>query len=125
MTTDKPFDPTKPVQARDGRPARIICMDANLFGGQNIVAIVNDCELYSYHTDGTWLTPGSKHPLDIINVAPPDLFDVLEALGAKFPYLKAYFARGTGGVDIDHFRKFLASVGLCESPSATKETSHD
>lgn len=25
--TDKPFDPTKPVQTRDGRKARIICTD--------------------------------------------------------------------------------------------------
>ncbi len=25
----KPFDPTKPVQARDGRKARIICTDAS------------------------------------------------------------------------------------------------
>lgn len=24
----KPFDPTKPVQTRDGRPARILCTDA-------------------------------------------------------------------------------------------------
>ena len=27
MSDKKPFDPTKPVQTRDGRPARIICTD--------------------------------------------------------------------------------------------------
>lgn len=27
MTTIKPFDPTKPVQTRDGRKARIVCTD--------------------------------------------------------------------------------------------------
>lgn len=27
MTADRPFDPSKPVRTRDGRPARIICTD--------------------------------------------------------------------------------------------------
>jgi len=27
----KPFDPTKPIQTRDGRKARIICADANYY----------------------------------------------------------------------------------------------
>lgn len=38
--TDKPFDPTKPVQTRDGRKARIICTDAA--SPLPIVALVTD-----------------------------------------------------------------------------------
>jgi len=32
------FDPTKPVQTRDGRPARILCIDAR--GDLPIIALV-------------------------------------------------------------------------------------
>jgi hypothetical protein len=34
------FDPTKPVQTRDGKPARIICTDYESPGGFPIIALV-------------------------------------------------------------------------------------
>jgi hypothetical protein len=39
VTNNKPFDPTKPVQTRDGRKARIICTDRR--GLFPIVALVD------------------------------------------------------------------------------------
>jgi hypothetical protein len=35
------FDPTKPVQTRDGRKARIICTDLNDCDGEKIVALIS------------------------------------------------------------------------------------
>lgn len=56
----KPFDleaakAGKPVCTRDGRKARIICLDSN--GGRPIVALVTECDdeeeiPYKYHCDG-------------------------------------------------------------------------
>lgn len=38
-----PFDPTKPVMTRDGRPARIICTDRRApASGHNIIALVTE-----------------------------------------------------------------------------------
>lgn len=56
-TKTKQFDPTKPVQTRDGRKARIIpCSDIklNLTGEIGFIAIVADCEEYAsvHHIDG-------------------------------------------------------------------------
>jgi hypothetical protein len=56
--TNKPFDPTKPVQTRDGRKARIIC--TNVLGNFPILALIeyighNNTLLeiaHSYHSDG-------------------------------------------------------------------------
>ena len=48
------FDPSKPVQTRDGRPARIICTDAK--GPRVMVALV-DCstheEARAYYSNGS------------------------------------------------------------------------
>lgn len=51
------FDPTKPVQTRDGRPARILCVDAKISKTAPIVALVDrpgeDGELLDfYDADG-------------------------------------------------------------------------
>lgn len=64
------FGPTKPVQTRDGRPARIICTDAK--GEQPIAALVLECaqEMLGLHSsNGAWL-PGNSgpHERDLINV---------------------------------------------------------
>lgn len=67
----KKFDPTKPVQTRDGRPARIICTDRYESNGQfPIVALVNvgAYEQVSYHrTDGR-----------TTNYPTPDLVNILK-----------------------------------------------
>ena len=64
----KPFDPTKPVQTRDGHKARIVCTDRK--GTVSIVALV---ERYShenavyYGSDGRLV--GSKESrLDLVNI---------------------------------------------------------
>lgn len=70
-TTKKPFDPSKPVQTRDGKPARIHATD--LDGSFPILA--------TYYDGNQWRTlrvsPRGKYlsyaeeNLDLINVPPP------------------------------------------------------
>lgn len=65
----KPFDPTKPVQTRDGRPARILITD--LKSEWSIAAAVNILgreELYSFTPDGYFDHPGNVNDLDLVNV---------------------------------------------------------
>jgi hypothetical protein len=65
------FDPTKPVQTRDGRPARIIMTDA-----QNesypIVALVLDGDQESpnsFTAEGRFYVEEDEDDLDLINVS--------------------------------------------------------
>jgi hypothetical protein len=64
------FDPTKPVQTRDGRKARIICTDVD--GAKTIIALVKDSvgdEIpRCYFQDGRYFTYESHSPNDLINV---------------------------------------------------------
>ena len=51
------FDPSKPVQTRDGRPARIICTDLKNNDGYSLVALVfndfdKDEQMYYYDSNG-------------------------------------------------------------------------
>jgi hypothetical protein len=66
----KPFDPTKPVQTRDGRKARVLCTDRKTEDGYNIIASVvcaEDVEhAYYYRLDGTMSI--GKSPNDLVNV---------------------------------------------------------
>lgn len=64
------FDPTKPVQTRDGRSARIICTDKK--GEAPIVALVSaisgDSEItYSFFLDGSFYCDDGTYPLDLVN----------------------------------------------------------
>lgn len=65
------FDPTKPVQTRDGRKARILCVDH--LGYTPIIALISASEdfeiLYSFHGDGKCVGTSS---LDLINI--PETF---------------------------------------------------
>lgn len=38
----KKFDPTKPVQTRDGRKARIICTDAKIYASRPIIYLIEN-----------------------------------------------------------------------------------
>lgn len=63
------FDPTKPVQTRDGKPARILCTDK--FGDQPIVALTKNPDgtetTGEFSVNGSFFCNGiSKH--DLINV---------------------------------------------------------
>ena len=64
------FDPTKPVQTRDGRKARIICRDL-LNSNQPIVAAITDGdkEFTTHHCeDGRFLTAPTDSRHDLISV---------------------------------------------------------
>ena len=64
------FDPTKPVQTRDGRKARIICTDRNDTEFP-IVALVNDGvyeEIKSYSSEGAYLHTMDESASDLINI---------------------------------------------------------
>ena len=69
MNSEKPFDPTKPVETRSGRPARIICTDKK--GGSPIVALVqflnggNEYPQY-YRNDGSSAVMSPRE--DLVNV---------------------------------------------------------
>lgn len=67
------FDPTKPVQTRDGRKARIICVDREN-SKYPIIALVRYDEsvdraeaVESYQKDGSYFTEGSN-TMDLINI---------------------------------------------------------
>ncbi len=44
----KPFDPTKPVQTRDGRKARIVCMNADNSRYPIVALVTLDGQEYPY-----------------------------------------------------------------------------
>ena len=69
------FDPTKPVQTRDGRKARILCSDRRSVHGFSILALVetkfgNDVvdDIISYRPDGTHEINGDHSRHDLVNV---------------------------------------------------------
>lgn len=64
------FDPTKPVQTRDGRPARIICTDREHVT-DNIVALVSldprGEHVFEFRKDGHYLC-NKEDVLDLVNI---------------------------------------------------------
>lgn len=63
----KAFDPTKPVQTKDGRPARIICTDMKR-SAYPIVALVNEGKeerISSFRVDGG---SGIFRDSDLVNI---------------------------------------------------------
>ena len=67
------FDPTKPVQTRDGRKARILCTDLKGLRGDTIAAAVicpnRDEIAISYHPNGRYLhQSGLDHDWDLVNI---------------------------------------------------------
>lgn len=81
------FDPTKPVQTRDGRPARILATDVKNNGGFIIVVAIpskyNDNEVvYTVHDDGCYYKGNPTVADDLINVPEPRTYgDVLRNSG--------------------------------------------
>jgi hypothetical protein len=66
----KPFDPTKPVQTRDGRKARIVCMDANTVEYPIIALLAGPAGVeypISFALNGKFYT-NREHPNDLINI---------------------------------------------------------
>lgn len=104
------FDPKKPVQTRDGRPARILCADRN-DPSIPIVAAYSDapgaCEGISFHhADGT--VTGSRPHCDLVNVL------------KKNKQYAVLYPRGLGGLydkkeAAEHFQKTSkVSLGIVE-----------
>jgi len=65
------FDPTKPVQTRDGRPARIICID--VVGDRPILALIKEADdgaelSKHYYKNGIWSGAGHETADDLVNV---------------------------------------------------------
>lgn len=68
----KPFDPTKPVQTRDGRKARIVCTDATQ-SDYPIVALIDSVfgEVpYAFRKDGT------RFPKEDLDMTEIDLINI-------------------------------------------------
>lgn len=71
-TTKKPFDPSKPVQTRDGRPARVHATD--MCGEHSILATRWNDSAWIEHRctkEGICWVGKLDHNLDLINVPPP------------------------------------------------------
>lgn len=87
------FDPTKPVQTRDGKPVRVLCTDANLTWGLNthpIVALVSHDirdELVRYFENGK-LLEGTDSNYDLVNI--PEVTK---------KYYRTYYTVGNGASD--------------------------
>lgn len=69
--TNKPFDPTKPMQTRAGREARITCTDRIDTGGYSITALImgedNIEHQYSFLSSGRYYR-GEECDVDLINI---------------------------------------------------------
>lgn len=70
----KPFDPTKPVQTRDGRSARIICFDRKCDNGNTIIALVNN----RFNDDESITLYMSSGRMNHINDCESDLINIPE-----------------------------------------------
>jgi len=80
MSESKTFDPSRPVQTRDGRKARIICTDANNQGGPIIALIERDPIRFGlvdgrpfeiarpYYIGGNYRHDFLEDPIDLVNV---------------------------------------------------------
>lgn len=83
------FDPTKPVQTRDGRPARIICTDREY--DLPIIALTKNSEGYDMiiqcHTDGFQLRNKEPDRNDLVNVP-------------RTMYLNLYMTKDTYHTDV-------------------------
>lgn len=67
------FDPTKPVQTRDGRSVRILCTDRKGRNDYTIPALIMQESGFeatvTYKSDGTYVNNrGAPHSTDLINI---------------------------------------------------------
>jgi hypothetical protein len=113
---DKPFDPTLPVQTRDGRKARILATDIKSVSGYSIIAVVtqdSDMEIVSTHT-----------PTGHINSCPGNRGDLINT--PQRIKGKCWLAILDSGVrltfdSVDNMRRWLGS----DKPKAIAEIPYD
>jgi hypothetical protein len=70
---EKPLDLTKPVQTRDGRPARIVCTDRKRENYPVLALVTNSTgfeEVTSHCADGKFYESGKISHHDLVNVPP-------------------------------------------------------
>lgn len=70
MDSTKKFDPTKPVQTRDGRPVRILCTDVKSQRFPIVAAVLDSNgfeRVITYATDGRELIR-TETELDLMNI---------------------------------------------------------
>lgn len=98
------FDPSKPVQTRDGRKARIVCTDTDNGRGGTILALIDDSDgdgnehPFHYLDTGMWAVNRQGHDegLDLINI--PETHEVV----AGFYEMRVKGARvGVAVADVD------------------------
>jgi hypothetical protein len=83
------FDPTKPVQTRDGRKARIICSDRKHPGGQlllvSLITNSNGVEEVSLHAMNGSVLAISEHHNDLINIpVKVEIYNFCSPTGSTF-----------------------------------------
>ena len=88
------FDPTKSVQTRDGKPARIICTDAKNADGRPMIVLVEVPKGHetaiSYAANGRYAA--EKHDFDLINVPQKHKRWLNIYSGTNWPFLGTHFA---------------------------------
>jgi len=94
-----PFDPKKPVQTRDGYPARILATDVQ--DSHPIVAAVTRDDgkeiIRSYCSDGHYLSTVGTSVCDLVNIPERCVRWVNLYRGALYPSKEeARFSRGSG-----------------------------
>jgi hypothetical protein len=109
------FDPAKPVQTRDGRPARIV--STNMGGRYPILAIIDEGKegdhASRYTMKGRFMTAPGESELDLVNVPDPTLREEIAYVNlggsysvinparsyAEFPVVKLTLKVGRNGVE--------------------------
>lgn len=85
--TERKFDPTKPVQTRDGRKARIVSTDVLRDDGRVILALITirpgHETPYVLQSDGRGHSAGEV-PYDLVNIPNKKWFNVFRNYGEAF-----------------------------------------
>jgi hypothetical protein len=113
----KPFDPTKPVQTRDGRKARIICTDYKN-GQDSIVAAItrSKCDeemLLTYSSKG-WYQFDEESQYDLVNI-PEKITGYVNVYRGNIPekitgYVNVYRGNVTGHIQFSVVRPSAVSA---------------
>jgi hypothetical protein len=110
---DKIFDPSLPVQTRDGKPARIVCTDRLCNGGHRLVVLIQH-KGGSEHVESRSITglvlEGHLAPLDLINI-PTKLvrwFNIYE-IGSHRQFLGPYLTESDAYANVTSGEHYTAS----------------
>ena len=109
------FDPTKPVQTRDGSPARIVCTDRK--GGPPLIALVRGQEraerICSFYPNGQVCTTHCSGP-DLVNV-PERAYDLAGAPRTFGKLAELGMAYGSSAVLVEALNALVDRVAALET----------